>query len=323
MTRRRRPIVSSDGETRSKGSVSQAGNSSTAASGPKYRARSWATRSASAAVGTATRTGRRVVTRVSAARYSARAGSGTATIGARSMTARTAGSSARSAGSSVNASEVAVSIVLMAFAFVCRGARKAPPTGADRGSRALSEGTARPRPPSPPASGQKHRAERQFRTQRRDRSASRTAERRPEPVELPRRSPHLGVGADRVPVGQRPIVAGLGPGLVGRPGRGERDGERRGGVTVAARDEVQHLQLEQGVVEGARGAVGLAASATGKAGRQEPEPVGEALGAPVVGRCRGRAAAHEAAGVDGGESDRKSTRLNSSHLGISYAVFCL
>src|ERR1035441_11046678 len=25
----------------------------------------------------------------------------------------------------------------------------------------------------------------------------------------------------------------------------------------------------------------------------------------------------------GGEVDRKSTRLNSSHLGISYAVFCL
>src|SRR5258705_7653402 len=25
----------------------------------------------------------------------------------------------------------------------------------------------------------------------------------------------------------------------------------------------------------------------------------------------------------GGEGDRKSTRLNSSHLGISYAVFCL
>src|SRR5437899_9285683 len=30
------------------------------------------------------------------------------------------------------------------------------------------------------------------------------------------------------------------------------------------------------------------------------------------------------AGIDpGSESDRKSTRLNSSHLGISYAVFCL
>src|SRR5436853_4960366 len=26
---------------------------------------------------------------------------------------------------------------------------------------------------------------------------------------------------------------------------------------------------------------------------------------------------------DGARSDRKSTRLNSSHLGISYAVFCL
>src|SRR5205814_5881843 len=26
---------------------------------------------------------------------------------------------------------------------------------------------------------------------------------------------------------------------------------------------------------------------------------------------------------DAGSSDRKSTRLNSSHLGISYAVFCL
>src|SRR5262245_63444037 len=28
-------------------------------------------------------------------------------------------------------------------------------------------------------------------------------------------------------------------------------------------------------------------------------------------------------GRDGGGEDRKSTRLNSSHLGISYAVFCL
>src|SRR5437899_6391288 len=27
--------------------------------------------------------------------------------------------------------------------------------------------------------------------------------------------------------------------------------------------------------------------------------------------------------VDAGGKDRKSTRLNSSHLGISYAVFCL
>src|SRR5262245_64247143 len=28
-------------------------------------------------------------------------------------------------------------------------------------------------------------------------------------------------------------------------------------------------------------------------------------------------------GGSAGQSDRKSTRLNSSHLGISYAVFCL
>src|SRR5437899_3466515 len=27
--------------------------------------------------------------------------------------------------------------------------------------------------------------------------------------------------------------------------------------------------------------------------------------------------------LDGDDADRKSTRLNSSHLGISYAVFCL
>src|SRR3989454_2961845 len=33
--------------------------------------------------------------------------------------------------------------------------------------------------------------------------------------------------------------------------------------------------------------------------------------------------AHLAAGRAGGAADRKSTRLNSSHLVISYAVFCL
>src|SRR3712207_8365017 len=31
----------------------------------------------------------------------------------------------------------------------------------------------------------------------------------------------------------------------------------------------------------------------------------------------------DAAGAVGGEADRKSTRLNSSHANISYAVFCL
>src|SRR3712207_7824068 len=38
---------------------------------------------------------------------------------------------------------------------------------------------------------------------------------------------------------------------------------------------------------------------------------------------RGRAAAPPGAGQPGGGGDRKSTRLNSSHANISYAVFCL
>src|SRR5438552_14898431 len=37
-----------------------------------------------------------------------------------------------------------------------------------------------------------------------------------------------------------------------------------------------------------------------------------------LGRCRGRLG-----GGGGGRGDRKSTRLNSSHQIISYAVFCL
>src|SRR5262245_64823633 len=37
----------------------------------------------------------------------------------------------------------------------------------------------------------------------------------------------------------------------------------------------------------------------------------------------GREFFDEAASDRGREQDRKSTRLNSSHLGISYAVFCL
>src|SRR5438445_2988039 len=49
-------------------------------------------------------------------------------------------------------------------------------------------------------------------------------------------------------------------------------------------------------------------------------------------RCAGRGVSQPAArgplpvpvaGREGGEGDRKSTRLNSSHANISYAVFCL
>src|SRR2546426_4161392 len=47
-------------------------------------------------------------------------------------------------------------------------------------------------------------------------------------------------------------------------------------------------------------------------------PVGRALAARITGK-KGHAEDDEAAE----EVDRKSTRLNSSHLVISYAVFCL
>src|SRR3989454_4835472 len=45
--------------------------------------------------------------------------------------------------------------------------------------------------------------------------------------------------------------------------------------------------------------------------------------APVPERGWQRSALDRVAAVDGNGGDRKSTRLNSSHLVISYAVFCL
>src|SRR5256885_14760959 len=43
-----------------------------------------------------------------------------------------------------------------------------------------------------------------------------------------------------------------------------------------------------------------------------------------AGRARGRGARHDGPSLPRGAArDRKSTRLNSSHLVISYAVFCL
>src|SRR5688500_20135504 len=57
--------------------------------------------------------------------------------------------------------------------------------------------------------------------------------------------------------------------------------------------------------------------------RRAPGPPGRR---PAVPRPRdGAAAAHRrrAGAQPRGQADRKSTRLNSSHLVISYAVFCL
>src|ERR1035441_10976383 len=44
---------------------------------------------------------------------------------------------------------------------------------------------------------------------------------------------------------------------------------------------------------------------------------------PICGCCSGTTRAPSRPVTAGRTSDRKSTRLNSSHLGISYAVFCL
>src|SRR5439155_19023835 len=56
-----------------------------------------------------------------------------------------------------------------------------------------------------------------------------------------------------------------------------------------------------------------------------PEAVGLTSNRIVLGKHSGRHAFHDrlaALGVEPGQ-DRKSTRLNSSHVAISYAVFCL
>src|SRR5699024_12624050 len=45
--------------------------------------------------------------------------------------------------------------------------------------------------------------------------------------------------------------------------------------------------------------------------------------AVAVPRARGSRCADRAPGTDPRVGDRKSTRLNSSHVSISYAVFCL
>ncbi len=82
MVRSRRPMVSTLGLTRSKGRVSHAGQMSTS-SALRKAARSWASRSASALVGTATTVGWRRVPAAMPAMAKARAGSGTATTAER------------------------------------------------------------------------------------------------------------------------------------------------------------------------------------------------------------------------------------------------
>src|SRR5206468_800848 len=102
MARRRRPMVSTLGLTRSNGRVSHAGNTSTS-SVPRKARRSWATRSASVDVGTATTSGWRPLRWARPAMVMARAGSGTATTAAlEPARAARAGSARKSGGSDVS-----------------------------------------------------------------------------------------------------------------------------------------------------------------------------------------------------------------------------
>src|SRR3712207_8425487 len=54
-----------------------------------------------------------------------------------------------------------------------------------------------------------------------------------------------------------------------------------------------------------------------------PAPRRSQRGRDQAGRAGGRAAGQHRAGAAPEAEDRKSTRLNSSHANISYAVFCL
>src|SRR3712207_6910543 len=70
-------------------------------------------------------------------------------------------------------------------------------------------------------------------------------------------------------------------------------------------------------------------SQRGRGGRSGLPHGGRRAGAAGLGAlrpARGRAPCRRFRGADhvgGGRPDRKSTRLNSSHANISYAVFCL
>src|SRR2546429_4364067 len=61
----------------------------------------------------------------------------------------------------------------------------------------------------------------------------------------------------------------------------------------------------------------------GRAGPDEPEHGGVDSRAPARDRAAPRGPRQARGGPGAAEGDRKSTRLNSSHGYISYAVFCL
>src|SRR5688572_32728680 len=87
--------------------------------------------------------------------------------------------------------------------------------------------------------------------------------------------------------------------------------------TTLFRSDENHLVLQPEVAV----AIEVAVHGKGRAGTALVQPAAEQLGVgQQVGHARQRGKpVDEPAGME----DRKSTRLNSSHSQISYAVFCL
>src|SRR3712207_2416468 len=139
-------------------------------------------------------------------------------------------------------------------------------------------------------------------------------------------------GAKRSSAASAPLGAGRGGGTTCRGGRA--GGERRGRRRVDDRAlRLVHAELRRVLLPGTdperrgrppfRGRPRAVRGRRGHSGRRGGRPDG--------GRARGRdlrADQPQAPDLRGGgrrdrEGDRKSTRLNSSHANISYAVFCL
>src|SRR5258708_29068788 len=81
------------------------------------------------------------------------------------------------------------------------------------------------------------------------------------------------------------------------------------------------LRLERGGTAGASAGAAVAPSPAHPPARTGPQIGCESRGNPVVGRGRGTAGRAGAARSSSSPTDRKSTRLNSRHQIISYAVF--
>src|SRR5713101_1249341 len=112
--------------------------------------------------------------------------------------------------------------------------------------------------------------------------------------------------------GRRPRRAGTRPGRAG-PGPGQRSG-----CTGASRGGEDGARRRRSAAQARAGGAGPPEEAVRAAGPAGARRRGGAGGAGPDPRGR-----HEARLPRAHGPDRKSTRLNSSHMSISYAVFCL